>query len=109
MKNKFLLPMKNGLTKTGVSFFIILFPLIAQASSFGDDGSFSLVTALSDLIGILSGTIGGAVCVLAITCVGYGWLHSGRIEKGPAIVAIVGISVIFSAAWIANTLGFISS
>ena len=74
-----------------------------------DDGSFTLTTALNQLIQLLSGEIGGAVCVLSITAVGYAWLKAGRIEKGPAIVSIVGISVIFSAAWIANYLGFISS
>ncbi len=88
------------------SFF--LYPMSGFASSFGDDGSFSLTTALNQLIQLLSGQIGGAVCVLSIVGVGYAWLRAGRIEKGPAVVAIVGISVIFSAAWIANYLGFIT-
>lgn len=89
-------------------FFILMFPLSTFANSFGDDGSFSLTTALNQLIQLLASQIGGAVCVLSIVCVGYAWLRAGRIEKGPAVVAIVGISVIFSAAWIANYLGFIS-
>lgn len=87
---------------------LFLFPMSGFASGFGDDSSFSLTTALQQLIQLLSGQIGGAVCVLSIVCVGYAWLRAGRIEKGPAVVAIVGISVIFSAAWIANYLGFIT-
>lgn len=90
-----------------ISFFVMLFPLIAQANSFGD-GGFSLTNALNQLIQLLSSEIGGAVCVLAITGVGYAWLKAGRIEKNVAITTIVGISVIFSAAWIAQYLGFTS-
>lgn len=97
MKNKYL-----------TIFLILMFPLSTFADGFGDDGSFSLTTALNQLIQLLASQIGGAVCVLSIVCVGYAWLRAGRIEKGPAVVAIVGISVIFSAAWIANYLGFIS-
>lgn len=89
-------------------FFILIFPLSTFANGLGDDSSFSLTTALQNLIQLLSSQIGGAVCVLTIVSVGYAWLHAGRIEKGHAIVSIVGVSVIFSAAWIANYLGFIS-
>lgn len=100
--------MKHVLRKYIFYTVLILFPASGFASGFGDDGSFSLTTALNQLIQLLSGQIGGAVCVLSIVGVGYAWLRAGRIEKGPAVVVIVGISVIFSAAWIANYLGFIT-
>lgn len=90
-------------------FFITTFPLMAEAYSFGDDSGFSLIIALNNLIELISSKIGGAVCVLSIVCVGYEWLYAGRLEKRPAVVAIVSISIIFSSSWIANYLGFISS
>ena len=95
---KYLIPLSFG-----------LFPMLAQAYTLGGDGSFSLTTALDNLIQLLSSEIGGAVCVLSITSVGYAWLKAGRIEKGPAIATIVAISVIFSASWLANYLGWVSS
>lgn len=100
--------MSNISRKIILHTILLLSPMSTFAGDFGDDGGFSLTIALNKLIDLLSGQIGGAVCVLSIVCVGYAWLRAGRIEKGPAVVAIVGISVIFSAAWIANYLGFIS-
>ena len=100
--------MKKIVIKYLIQILVGLFPLIAQASSFGDDGGFALTTALQNLIDLLSGKIGGAVCVLSIVGVGYAWLKAGRIEKNVAITTIVAISVIFSASWLAQDLGFIS-
>lgn len=99
--------MKTKIIKYLTPLFVFFTPLIADAASFGD-GGFSLTNALDQLIQLLSSQIGGAVCVLAITGVGYAWLKAGRIEKNVAITTIVGISVIFSAAWIAQYLGFTS-
>jgi len=101
------LTIKKSIEKIGKLF--LYSPSITFASGFGfGDDNFSLINALNQLIDLLTSQIGGAVCVLSIVSVGYAWLKMGRIEKGPAVVSIVGVSVIFSAAWIAKYLGFIS-
>ena len=68
-------------------------------------GGFKLTSILQALITLLSSDIARVIFVLAIIGVGYMWLYVGRLPKGTAISAIIGIGIVFSAPYIAQQLG----
>jgi type IV secretory pathway VirB2 component (pilin) len=68
-------------------------------------GGDKLASILQALITLLSSDVARLLFVAAIIGVGYAWLYAGRMPKGAAISAIIGIGIVFSAPWIAQQLG----
>lgn len=66
---------------------------------------FRLASILQALINLLSSDVARIIFVLSIIGVGYMWLFLGRLPKGAAISAIIGIGIVFSAPFIAQQLG----
>lgn len=90
-------------------FLVMCLPIVAQASAgYGDSGGFILIDILQKLIDLITTKIGGLVFVLAMAGVGYMWLKAGRMEKGPAITALVAMSLIYGGSWLAGYFGFTS-
>ena len=89
-----------------IRFFLFgLLATVMPSLAFADTGGFQLVSILESLIDLLQSDIARIIFVLSILGIGYGWLYLGRIPKGRAIGAIIGIGIVFSASYIAQQLG----
>lgn len=96
---------KRKICKIATILFVAT-PIIAQAATFGDSGGFILTDILQDLIDLITSKIGALFFTLSIIGIGYAWLKLGKIDKEPAIVALLGASLIFGAAWLCQYFGF---
>lgn len=74
----------------------------------GDD-DFILMNVLQKLIDLVTTKISGLIFVLAIAGVGYLWLSAGRMDKRPAMTAIISMSLIYGSSWLAHYFGFTAS
>ncbi len=72
------------------------------ASSLSSNKVSEVIDRVTDLI---TSDIGKGLCTLAIIGVGFGWLKLGRLEKEQALAVIIGIGVIYSAAYIVRQFG----
>jgi type IV secretory pathway VirB2 component (pilin) len=98
--------LKTNMLKQRILFFSCMF-LVAQptfAFSLFGNGNDVLSTALQNLAGYLSSTPAAAIGVLAIMGIGYAAIAMGKIPKHQAITIIIGIGVIYSAAFLMNKL-----
>lgn len=73
-------------------------PAYAQAGGSGDITSF-----LQNLVNLLTGTAGKLVAVAAIAITGIAWMV-GAADKRTAGSVIVGVMILFSAAWIVDQI-----
>ncbi len=74
----------------------------ALASSLSSNKVSEVIERVTDLI---TSDIGKGLCTLAIIGVGFGWLKLGKLEKEQALAVIIGIGVIYSAAYIVRQFG----
>ena len=78
---------------------------LSPTIAFADVSEFQVVSILQGLVSLLNADVARVIFILSIVGVGYGWLYLGRIPKGRAIGAMIGIGIVFSASWIAGQLG----
>ena len=93
--------LKKKYRQLGVAAGLLLMPGMALA----DNGGNAISGFLSGLITILTSGIAKALFVIAIIGIGYATVHLGKIPKERGIAAVIGIGLVFSAAWIAQTMG----
>lgn len=74
----------------------------AWAKSTNSNQIEGVLRAVTDLI---TSGVGTGLCTLAIIGVGFSWVKLGKLEKEQAISVILGIGVIYSAAYISTKLG----
>ena len=101
---------KNRLKKFDhlkVTLWLLAISVLTPAPAFADTaGTNKLLTILQATVQYLSTSkFIRCLFVLGIIGIGYGWLALGRIPKGRAVGAILGIGIVFSASYIANQLG----
>lgn len=70
-----------------------------------DTGQDMLSNVLSGLINVLTSTPARLMFVVAIIGVGYATLALGKVPKEKAIGIVVGIGIVFSASYLAKTMG----
>ena len=80
-------------------------PALAQAAGGGTaaGGTAAITTFLQNLVNLLTGTAGKLIAVLAICVVGIGALMGGLSLRAAGSV-ILGVMLIFSAAWIVDQI-----
>lgn len=88
---------KNPLLMLGLLFL----PTFALAST----GTDKISSVLSGLIDLLTSTPARLIFTVAIIGIGYGTLALGKIPKEKAIATVLGIGIVFSAAFIAQKMG----
>jgi len=81
-------------------------PILAFASDFGGEDDV-LSKTLNGLIGLVTGGWARAIATLCIIAIGYA-LMSGKMEKQRAVFSVVGIGIVFSAAYILKAIGISS-
>lgn len=93
----------KNFSKKRLSIWTLLFsPTVALA----DNGSGDMLSSvLSGLIDLLTSTPARLMFVVAIIGVGYATLALGKIPKEKAVAIVIGIGIVFSAAYIAQKMG----
>lgn len=66
-------------------------------------GGGSLVTFLNNVANLITGTMGQALAVIAVALIGIGMAFGG-FDARRGGMSIVGIAIVFSAAWIVGQL-----
>ncbi|NNM59315.1 MAG: TrbC/VirB2 family protein [Legionellales bacterium] len=84
---------------TGLVSSLLPFPAFA----FGGGGN-DISQGLKNVMDLITGDIGTTLCTLAIIGVGFLWLKLGKIEKEVALSVILGVGVVYSATYIAQTV-----
>ena len=83
------------------SFVLLLaFPWAA----FADDQGGSVNQILSNLTGLLTGTIGTSIATVAVISLGFGCFIVGRISKKTFFTTFAGIALIFGGSTLVNAL-----
>ncbi len=93
--------LKTVMKRYGLMIALWCSPSLALASDGGD----MMSTVLSGLIGILQSTPARLMFVLAIIGIGYLTLSVGKLPKEKAVIAVIGIGVVFSASYFAQKMG----
>ena len=93
--------MKIKKIKNKIKYLFLLLP----SSVFASTDTNALSDAINGITDFLTGDLARCIGILAIVGVGYATLMLGKLDKGKAINIILGIGVIFSAAYIFNQLG----
>ena len=85
----------------------LLMAMIMSSPSlaFADSGGNKLGSILGGLVSFLTSGIAKTIFVIAIVGIGYGTLALGKIPKEKAVGTVIGIGIVFSAAYIAQQLG----
>ena len=83
----------------------ILFLAFSPSLAFAGTGEDRISSVLSGLIGLLTSTPARLIFVIAIMRVGYLTMRLGKIPKEVAISIVLGIGIVFSAAYIAQKMG----
>ena len=66
---------------------------------------FALLNILQGAINLLTSKVAALVFVIAVIGIGYGCIKLGKIPKEKAISIVIGIGIVYSAAYIAGALG----
>ena len=96
--------MKNKIKNYVWRWYLLLGTITMPATVFSDTNTDKVQSILQGLADLLSGTWARLIFIIAIIGVGYG-LISGKMEKGRALMIVLGIAIVFSASYIATTIG----
>lgn len=80
--------------------------LLLPCSAFAGTNTNMFNTVFQGIADFITGTVGTAICGLAVIAIGFLWLKEGRIDKAQALTSAAGIALIYSASFVvSNVMG----
>jgi type IV secretory pathway VirB2 component (pilin) len=81
----------------------LCFADMASAQTVTAGGTGSLTTFLTNIVNLLTGTLGQSIAVIAVAGVGIAWAL-GQASPRFALGTVVGVAIVFSSAWIVGQI-----
>jgi type IV secretory pathway VirB2 component (pilin) len=86
-----------------VGLMTLCFDHMAFAQTLTGGGTGSLTTFLTNIVNLLTGTLGQSIAVIAVAAVGISWAL-GQASPRFALGTVVGVAILFSSAWIVGQI-----
>jgi type IV secretory pathway VirB2 component (pilin) len=86
-----------------VGLMTLCFDHMAFAQTVTGGGTGSLTTFLTNVVNLLTGTLGQSIAVIAVAGVGIAWAL-GQASPRFALGTVVGVAILFSSAWIVGQI-----